>query len=51
MICLFNRYIEAISKYEFVMKIELSVFEYIIRLKERICYCFFKVIVDLFLEM
>lgn len=37
-----GRYIDVISKYEFVMKIELSIVEYIICLKEWICYCFFK---------
>ena len=43
MICSFNRYTDAISKYESVMKTEPGVHEYTIRSKERICHCFSKV--------
>ncbi|XP_012892303.1 PREDICTED: dnaJ homolog subfamily C member 3-like, partial [Dipodomys ordii] len=38
----FNRYMDAASKYESVMKTEPSVAEYTIRSKERICHCFSK---------
>lgn len=48
MICTFNRYTDAISKYESVMKMEPNIAEYTIRSKERICHCFSKVTVDLF---
>lgn len=43
MICSCNRYADAISKYESVMKTEPGVPEYTVRSKERICHCFSKV--------
>lgn len=39
-----NRYEDAISKYESVMKTEPEVAIYSTRAKERICHCFSKVI-------
>ena len=51
MICSLNRYTDATSKYESVMKTEPSVSEYTIRSKERICHCFSKVTVDSLPEM